>query len=108
MGAKDLSLKARLLQRNAREKITEELKQQLNGAAERNYVLFSTEELEACAGKGHRLDSDEYRKKVGIVSNVKRGYNPHEGNKGSNRTSFFTFGGTTCCEQDHRGRTMRK
>ena len=103
---RELSLKARLLQRGALERIAEELRQQVEFANDHNNVLYSTQER---AGKGYRLDSEEYRRKVGIVSGVSRGHNPHSGvGRGTNRTGFYQFGGASYCDQDVRGRTLRK
>lgn len=96
------SLALRLLERNGKANVVESLEGRIAGR-DGDKVVYSTQQQQE-----RRLDTKAYRDKVGLESNVTRAYNPHSGNKGSNRNSFYTFGEEVCSDQEIRGRTMRK
>lgn len=93
----------RLLNRGGRERITDELIARKRASDGSDVVVYSTQQAEE-----RRLSSEAYLKKVGTESCVSKAYNPHIGNKGSNRRSFYTFAGETRSDQEISGRTMRK
>jgi hypothetical protein len=99
MAVKAPSLALRLLQRNGREKIEAELRAQIDANKGVDDVLRSTQE---------RYTPEEYLRKVGTVSCVSRGHNPHDSPRASSRSSFYTWGGETQCDQQFHARTMRK
>lgn len=99
MAVKAPSLMLRLLQRNGKEKLTASLSAQVEAKRGTEDVVRSTQQ---------RYTDEEYLRKVGTVSCVSRGHNPHDSPRASSRSRFYTWGGDTCCGQAHHARTMRK
>lgn len=99
MAVKAPSLMLRLLQRNGRQNVTQTLKATISNRDEPDNVVRSTQQ---------RYTDEEYLRKVGTVSVVERGHNPHDSPRASSRSSFYTWGGETQCDQSFHARTMRK
>lgn len=99
MAVKAPSLILRLLQRNGRQNVTASLVAQAAAKLGTEDVVRSTQQ---------RYTDEEYLRKVGTVSVVERGHNPHDSPRASSRSRFYTWGGETQCDQDFHARTMRK